>query len=115
MAECADPIKNVLRSVLIKIHQIFKESHQDDTEYVRNVKAVLNGFDAFAQDNKEVVRDPDSVRQWLYQFSKEQWLENVATARKKDAASQDDYPTSADDGYHDYYYDYIFNHGVYPR
>jgi len=79
----------------------------DDTEYIRNVRAVLEGVEKFLHNDRSVVVDPETVRDELHAFSKELWLEYAKKIREEDA---DEESGSQDE----YYYDYIYNHGIYP-
>ncbi|MDM8552148.1 hypothetical protein QUF72_18835, partial [Desulfobacterales bacterium HSG2] len=104
-----------VKSVLIKLHQVFAEDRLDDTEYIRNVKAVLEAAEMFLQANNEISSEPHKLNQSLYEFSKALWLEHLEKVRSRESDSRDEDTVSEDDGYDDYYYDYIYNNGVYPR
>jgi len=113
--DCIDAVEGTVKSVLIKLHQVFAEDRLDDTEYIRNVRAVLEAADMFLQANKEISGEPHKLNQLLYEFSKALWLEHLEKVRNKESDSRDEDTVSEDDGYYDYYYDYIYNNGVYPR
>ncbi len=117
MDECTEAIEGTARSVLKSLYDVFLSDRQDDTEYIRNVKAVMDALQRYAQENDTVLPDPDPVKLKLYRFAKALWLENL----KRDAGDgpEADIEPVADDmeyeDYYDYYFDYIYNHGVYPR
>ena len=111
---CSKAVKDILRSVLAKLHEVFVEDRLDDTEYIRNVRAVLEGAEMFLQDSGGLVGEPEKVKQELYAFSKSLWLENLERIRKRDAVSEEG-SGSRHDEYYRYYYDYIYNHGTYPH
>ncbi|MCP4111381.1 MAG: hypothetical protein GY749_38600 [Desulfobacteraceae bacterium] len=112
--DCVVVIEGTVKAVLAKHYEMFRRDRLDDTEYIRNVKAVLEGTDMFLQDNKEVL-NPQKIKQVLYQFSKELWLSGLKEIHDEDSGSGNEESASEDDGYNDYYYDYIYNHGIYPR
>lgn len=117
MNECLEAIEGTARSVLRSFYDVFVNDRQDDTEYIRNVKAVMDALQRYARENKDVLSDPESIRLKLYRFSKELWLDNL----KRDAGDSPEAESEriSDDtdyeDYYDYYFDYIYNHGVYPR
>jgi len=117
MEECIEAVEGTARSVLKSLYEVFVNDRQDDTEYIRNVKAVMDGLQRFSQENEDALSDPGPVKLKLYRFSKELWLENL----KRGAGDGPDSAIEpvADDmeyeDYYDYYFDYIYNHGVYPR
>ncbi len=117
MEDCIEAIEGTAQSILKSLHEVFTNDRQDDTEYIRNVKAVMDGLQRYAQENKGAIGDPDPVKLKLYRFSKELWLENL----KRDTADSPDSdiePVGDEmeyEDYYDYYFDYIYNHGVYPR
>jgi hypothetical protein len=85
----------------------------DDTEYVRNVKAVIDGTDEFLNENKEIIDDSSILTQDLYQYSKELWLFNLKKSVEKEESEKKWGP--ADDEYYEYFYDFIYTHNMYPQ
>ncbi len=108
--DCVAAVKGTVKAILAKHYEMFKRDRLDDTEYIRNVKTVMEGTDIFLQDNKEVLNDLQNLKQVLYQFSKELWLSGL-----KEFQDGNEDSVSEDDGYNEYYYDYIYDHGTYPR
>lgn len=113
--DCIKAVEGTVKSVLVKLHDIFVEDRLDDTEYIRNVKAVLEAADMFLQANKDISDEPDQLNQSLYKFSKALWLKHLKKIRDRASDSNEDIVSEEDDEYYDYYYDYIYNNGVYPR
>lgn len=117
MDECIEAIEGTAMSVLKSLHEIFLSDRQDDTEYIRNVRAVMDAIRRYAQEDDTVLSDPEPVKLKLYRFAKTLWLENL----KRDVGDGPNraIETAANDreneDYYDYYFDYIYNHGVYPR
>jgi len=112
---CIDAIEGAAKSIIVKLHQLFAEERLDDTEYIRNVKAVIDGVDVFARDNQEIVSDPKTLKQVLYDFSKDLWLTHLEKNRENAVDSKHTHDTEANDGYDDYYFDHIYGQGMYPR
>jgi hypothetical protein len=132
--KCIDAIEGTVKCILSRIHEVTLEDRMDDSEYVRNVKAVIDATDVFVETNQEVVQDRNLLKNVLYSYSKDLWRstarENRADApaspsepvapKKVEANTSDGGQSNAetssdDDGYRDYYFDYLYRHGVYPR
>lgn len=117
MDERIDAIEGTAKSVLQSLYQVFVNDRQDDTEYIRNVKAVMEALQQYARENNGILPAPEPLKLKLYRFSKSLWLENL----KREAGNGPDSEIAlGSDGmyhedYYDYYFDYIYNHGVYPR
>ena len=113
--KCIDAIEGTTKYIISEFHQIYIEKGLDDTEYIRNIKAIINGIDMFTQANKEIISEAKMLKQVLYSFSKELWLANLEKSYTKNVTSHDEDYSSKNNEYYNYYFDYIYNHGVYPR
>jgi hypothetical protein len=140
--KCIDAIEGTVKCILNRIHEVSLEDRKDDSEYVRSVKAIIDATDNFIEGNQEIIPDRDLLKNVLYRYSKELWRSTDSVADKKsdaplsggrlpgkDAVSIKDRikdkVTSLEspaneageenDGYRDYYFDYLYRHGVYPR
>jgi hypothetical protein len=112
---CIDAVEGTVKCIITKLHQMFIEDRRDDTEYIRNVKAVMDATDFFIQNNREIVSEPQMLKHVLYVFSKELWLKNVEKNDAPNFSSDADNSDYENRRYYNYYYDYIYNHGTYPR
>lgn len=113
---CIDAIEGSAKNIIIKLHGVFIDDNLDDTEYIRNIKAVLNGISEFVRSNKEIISDFKILEQVLYEFSRELWLSEL----EKRSGQEPDTGEAAIAGsenkeYLEYYFDYIYAHGTYPR
>ena len=139
--KCIDAIEGTVKCILNRIHEVSLEDRMDDSEYVRSVKAVIDATDDFVEGNQEVLQDRDLLKNVLYSYSKDLWRTaagdtpqeadaalTAESAPAKDAAAGGPAPKKApsdesswnegaceSDGYRDYYFDYLYRHGVYPR
>jgi hypothetical protein len=132
--KCIDAIEGTVKCILSRIHEVTLEDRMDDSEYVRSIKAVIDATDDFVEGNQEIVPDRNLLKNVLYSYSKDLWRNTASDSpadlepspgepvgpKKAGAASTDDAPsnhetTPDDDGYRDYYFDYLYRHGVYPR
>ena len=110
-----DVIEGAAKSIITQFLQMFTEDGLDDTEYARNVKAVINGMDFFILKNREIIDDPKMLKQVLYDFSKKLWIENLEKNQNDPDDFQHKKTITENDRYNEYYFDYIYNHGEYPR
>ncbi|MDM8516154.1 hypothetical protein QUF76_08145 [Desulfobacterales bacterium HSG16] len=115
MMECIDAIEANLKRVLERLYKLFAENGTDDSEYIRNVKAVLEGTAIFLNENRDFFKNVDALNSNLYDFSKSLWLNHIKTVLSKEDTADKKETALEDKGYHSYYYDYIFNHDIYPR
>ena len=82
----------------------------------RAIKAVIEGTDAFVRENKEIVSSPEVLRDVLYCFARELWLSSAAThLPQPPEAPPSGSKAPADTDYEEYFFNYVYNHGVYPR
>lgn len=49
--KCIDAIEGTTKYIISEFHQIYIEEKLDDTEYIRNIKAIIDGIDMFIQDS----------------------------------------------------------------
>jgi len=108
-------IIGVTKIVLGKLHLLCLENRLDDTEYIRNVKAVLEGVGAFSDSNRDISENSESIKNELYLFAKNLWLNSLNNIHDDGPESWYETSGSDDNEYREYYYDYIYKHGVYPR
>ncbi len=74
---CIDAIEGSAKNIIIKLHEVFVKDELDDTEYIRNVKATLDGIIEFVRSNQEIISDPKILKQVLYEFSRELWISEL--------------------------------------
>ncbi len=113
--ECIDAIEENLKRILERLYKLFVENGADDSEYIRNVKAVLEGTAIFLNENQNFCKNIDALDKSLYDYSKSLWIEHIQTVLSKEDTTDKKETALEDKGYHSYYYDYIFNHDTYPR
>jgi hypothetical protein len=113
---CIDAIEGSVKNIIVKLHEVFLENELDDTDYIRNVKAVLNGINEFVQLNKEIISDPTILERVLYEFSKELWLSELRNRLEQEPETKEsEKDDSENDEYYGYYFDYLYAHDIYPK
>lgn len=110
--KCIDSIEGTVKCILNKMHTMSIEHHLDDSEYIRNSKAIIDATEQYINNNPEVVQDPQLLKQVLYIHSRNLWLIDHSTGSKTQPLDRLDVETQ---DYQTYYYDYVYNQSVYPR
>jgi hypothetical protein len=95
------------------MHNMSIENQLDDSEYIRNAKTIIDATERYLDDNPEVVQDPQLLKQVLYVHSRNLWLMNQSPGTAKMPETIDIDNDSQE--YQTYYFDYVYNHSVYPR
>ena len=76
----------------------------DASEYIRNVKTVIDAVMHFVKNNPEVCETPELIRDVLYNYAKAQWLARLEKTVDPDQVSG----TKPDLEYQAYCYDYLY-------
>jgi hypothetical protein len=108
---CIDAVEGLAKTMLGRFLEISSEYRMDASEYIRNVKTVIDGVTSFVKDNPEVSETPELIYAVLYDCAKKQWLDRLEKTIDPDQAGE----TQTDLEYQAYCYDYVYAHGNYPR
>ena len=112
---CIDAIEGTVKSILNHLYRMLQEGNIDDTEYMRDVKAVIDGTDLFILENQEIACKPDTLEKVLYGYARDLWLRHRA---EQSSDQGPDVPPDKEETTHEYQgycYDHFYHHGVYPR
>ncbi|MBI9083415.1 MAG: hypothetical protein JEZ11_07445 [Desulfobacterales bacterium] len=113
--QCIDAIEGSVKTIIQRLHRLSAEYLLDDTEYIRNVKATIEAVGDFLQVNQEIVTEPAMLKKVLYDYARNLWMagqKETGTAPETPATNGED--LEAPD-YQEYYFGYIYKHGMYPR
>ena len=108
---CIDAVEGTAKAMLGSFMEAATEYRLDASDYIRNVKAVIDGAVLFVADNPEVCATPDLIRTVLYEYTKTLWLDRLEETVV--AGCEEDPPPELE--YQAYCYDYVYDHGNYPR
>lgn len=108
-----DAVEGIVKYILTALHQYSIANRIEDTDYISNVKTIIEATKLFLEHNIEIIDDPQLVTDILYQFSKDLWLKYVDDIKKNEL--QDTESLAEHHEYNEYYYDYIYHHGIYPK
>ncbi|MCP4686938.1 MAG: hypothetical protein GY859_02745 [Desulfobacterales bacterium] len=111
---CIDAMEGAGKHIISQFHHLYLEERLDDSEYIRNIKAVMEGIDAFIRENPEVTNNPLLLHEVLYNFSKDLWMGTLNENRSADPAPEDETDSTEREEYDNYYFDYIYQYGSYP-
>lgn len=106
---CIDAIEGAAKKVILDFHARHRLGEMDDTEFARNTRIVIDGTGVFVKNNCEITLNPELLKTVLFEYARELWKNSL----KAKAAHRK--TSSGDKGYDDYYFDYIFRHGIYPK
>lgn len=112
--KCIDAIEGTAKKIISQMHAVFIDDCLDDSEFIRNIKAVIEATDQFLQDNPELIEDRQLLKQVLYSYSRDLWLMGQRGIERQPSEIKEDL-TAESEEYQTYYYDYLYNHGLYPR
>ena len=102
-----DAIEGTVHAILERLHQNYIDGSRDDSDYILNARAVIEGTQRFVEAHPELMTPPDLLCDVLYEAARKLWL-----GSRTDAAPAE--PETDAAAYDDYYYDYIYRHGAYP-
>ena len=108
---CIDAVEGMAKALLGKFLDVSTEYRLDDSEYIRNVKAVIDTVILFVKNNPEVSETPELIREVLYDYAKTKWLARL----EKTVDSDHEACATRDLEYQAYCYDYLYANGNYPR
>ena len=107
---CIDAVEGTAKSVLSRFLDLSAEFRMDASEYIRNVKAVIEAVNQFVKNNPEISDNPEIICGVLYDHARSQWLERMGKAADAEADA-----AIPDVEYQAYCYDYVFANGNFPR
>ena len=108
---CIDAIESMAKAMLEKFLDVSTEYRLDVSDYIRNVKAVIDTVILFVKNNPEVSETPELIQDVLYEFAKTKWLARLEMTVESDG----EMGAMRDREYQAYCYDYLYAHGNYPR
>jgi len=111
--KCIDAIEGTAKTILNHMHAVSVEDHLDDTEYVRNVRAVIEATYQFIVNNPEIVETPQLLKDVLYSYSRRLWLSGQQSSPPPERTKPEG--SAEEEEYQTYYYDYLYHRGTYPR
>ncbi len=111
--KCIDAIEGNVKYILKELHSTCIQNNLDDSEYILNVKTVIDATDQYIQNNPEIVKDPKLLKQVLYVYSRNLWLIGQPSAASDPQSEIEDFSVENEE-YQTYYYDYLYHRGVYP-
>jgi hypothetical protein len=113
---CIDAIEGSFKCLINRFHQAYLDESLDDTIYVRNIRSLVEGLEDFIQHNKELqLIDPKILRNVIYGYARDKWLKSIRDLISKERPPGAKAIAAESEEYYQYYFDYIYHHGMYPR
>ncbi len=110
-----DTIEGILKTIIDQSFDDFISDRRDDSDYTRNVKTVLNALEVFLQKNIEfATTTAPTIKGVIYKYAKEKWIAFRSEGVLSKESYRDDSDNLNDIEYLSYYYDYVYDRGVYP-
>jgi hypothetical protein len=111
-----DTIEGTAKFIIDKLHEMYVLEKLDDSDYIGCVKKIINATDTYLKHQKEMKVEPNLLKDGLYAYSKELWLKRQTNEQAgTDTICGNVVVTQPNDGYQDYYYDYIYSQDLYPQ
>ncbi len=112
MQTAIDVIEGNTRQIITRLYMLFSEQgQQDDTEYIRTIRTVVEAAAEYADDLGESADAAGRLEKELFAFSQQVWLERLLEKRRQEGLSADEDQAA----YYTYYYQYIYENDQYPR
>jgi len=111
---CIDAIEGTLKKIIDHMYENFISDQMDDTEYIRNVKVVIEAVNSFINENREIASHPEVVKKILYEYARDKWIAHRPDSHLKSKTAGQDEGVSIDFDYFCYYFDHIYDRGVQP-
>jgi hypothetical protein len=107
--KCIDAVEGTVKCIIKQLHATHHHTSSDDSEYIQQVKMVIDAIDEYVLKNPELIDDPAILKQVLYVYSRQLWLKGQKSrgARHRTRAKNEDY--------HTYYFDFLYDRGIYPN
>ena len=111
---CIDAIEGTLKQIIDHMFENFISDQMDDTEYIRNIKVVIEAVNSFIIENREIASHPEVIKKILYEYARDKWIDHQHDSQLKCRATGQDTGSPIDFDYFCYYYDHIYDRGVQP-
>jgi hypothetical protein len=106
--KCIDAIEGVIISVLKEFFSEYCPS-KDDSEFALNVKIIIKAVDRFVREHREIIGDSEILRKILFEFSRDLWIEEMLKRHNPEEADLE-----KEKEYYTYYFNHLYNQGIYP-
>ncbi len=120
---CTEAVEKTVKEILNRMHGVYMTERYDDSEHIRNIKAVIEGADAFLRAEEAFTASADQLQKEFFQYGRSLWLEYALEKKETDSLPETEESKSdkgkddrgEDENYLEYYFDHIYYKGDYPR
>ena len=111
---CIDGIEGVLGCILREFQELYIAGTLDDSDFIPNLRVVIDGAARFLEQNEEIGIAPAILRNVMQQACKKWWIEFATTQRTQGVEDSKELPSEDSQEYLEHYFDHIYYHGTYP-
>ncbi|MEW5733414.1 MAG: hypothetical protein AB1921_01090 [Thermodesulfobacteriota bacterium] len=111
---CIDGVEGVLSRVLQSQCRRFAQGEITAMEYALFARGLIEDSTAFVLENREIGVSPELFSSVLYQMARNSWVAALVSLREKDAGQGTEGEPVPDEGYAEYFFDYLYKNGTYP-
>ena len=112
--KCIDAVEGTAKCILNALHVAYTKTDLDDSDYIRQAKCVIEATDRYIRQNPELIDDPQLLKQVLYVYSRNLWIMSQQP-KKAHRGPADAMGGCENEDYQTYYFDYLYQNGVYPN
>jgi hypothetical protein len=121
--KCTEAVEKTVKEILNRMHGVYTAERYDDSEHIRNIKAVIEGADAFLRAQEAFTASADQLQKEFFQYGRSLWLEYALEKKETDSLPETEESKNdkekedrgEDENYLEYYFDHIYHKGDYPR
>lgn len=110
--KCIDGVEGVLTRVIEGQCKRFAQGEINAMDYALFARGLIEDSAAFVAENREMGVSPELFSGVLYGMARSAWMSALDGLREKDPGG-DNEPVP-DEGYAEYFFDYIFKNRSYP-
>jgi hypothetical protein len=112
--KCIDAIEGTVKCILKELHVNCTETGMDDSDYISRAKSVIEATDRYIRNNPELIEKPELLKQVLYVYSRNLWIIGQQPAAAAGKLEWERPIRGENEDYQTYYYDYLYDKGLYP-
>lgn len=110
--KCIDGVEGVLTRIIEGQCRRFSQGEINAMDYALFARGLIEDSAAFVADNREMGVSPGLFSDVLYGTARSMWISALDGLREKDAGAEPE--PVPDEGYAEYFFDYIYKNRSYP-
>jgi hypothetical protein len=111
---CIDAIEGMAKGIIDAYLRELIEERMDDSDYVRNVKVLINATSTYVQEHQVIFSNPKLLKNLLDTYAKELWLTQQRRSAAENDSAKDGQSAAERDEYNNFFYDHLYMNDTYP-